>query len=204
MKRSQLIDALAARFESNRNAAAEALDAVVDTITREVAKGEQVVIKGFGTFERVLPKGAAKKGKKASKKSFVPAFEPGKDLVGAVTGKLPLPKVPSLPKKPPTAPVPEVPADVAPVEKPPVEAATAKTAPATKTAAKRTSTGKKTTAAKRTAATRTTPTAKKATSTAKKATSTAKRTTAKKTAAPPTPSTPEQAQPDPETPSTGS
>ena len=52
MNKSQLIDTLAARFEGNRKAAAHALDSVLDTITREVAKGEKVAITGFGSFEK--------------------------------------------------------------------------------------------------------------------------------------------------------
>jgi DNA-binding protein HU-beta len=52
VNKSQLIDTLAARFEGNRRAAAHALDSVLDTITREVAKGEKVAITGFGSFEK--------------------------------------------------------------------------------------------------------------------------------------------------------
>jgi DNA-binding protein HU-beta len=52
VNKSQLIDALAARYEGNRKAAAQALESVLDTITREVAKGEKVAITGFGSFEK--------------------------------------------------------------------------------------------------------------------------------------------------------
>jgi DNA-binding protein HU-beta len=51
VNKSQLIDALAARYEGNKKAAAHALESVLDTITREVAKGEKVAITGFGSFE---------------------------------------------------------------------------------------------------------------------------------------------------------
>jgi DNA-binding protein HU-beta len=51
VNKSQLIDTLAARFEGNRKQAAHALESVLDTITREVAKGEKVAITGFGSFE---------------------------------------------------------------------------------------------------------------------------------------------------------
>ena len=57
MNKSQLIDALAARFEGNRKEAAHALESVLDTITREVAKGEKVAITGFGSFEKQGPRG---------------------------------------------------------------------------------------------------------------------------------------------------
>ena len=52
MNKSQLVDALAARFEGNRKSAQHALESVLDTITREVAKGEKVAITGFGSFEK--------------------------------------------------------------------------------------------------------------------------------------------------------
>ena len=52
MNKSQLIDTLAGRFEGNRKQAAHALESVLDTITREVAKGEKVAITGFGSFEK--------------------------------------------------------------------------------------------------------------------------------------------------------
>ena len=40
VNRSQLIGALAERYEGNRKAAAHAPDSVIDTITRELATGE--------------------------------------------------------------------------------------------------------------------------------------------------------------------
>ena len=50
VNKTQLIDALAARYEGNRKQAAHALESVLDTITREVARGEKVAITGFGSF----------------------------------------------------------------------------------------------------------------------------------------------------------
>ena len=54
VNKSELIDALAARYEGNRKQAAHALESVLDTITREVAKGEKVAITGFGSFEKAV------------------------------------------------------------------------------------------------------------------------------------------------------
>ena len=54
MNKSQLIDTLADRFDGSRKEAAHALDAVLDTITRQVAKGEKVAITGFGSFEKAV------------------------------------------------------------------------------------------------------------------------------------------------------
>ena len=47
MNKSQLIDALSARFEGNRKQAQHALESVLDTITREVARGEKVAHHGL-------------------------------------------------------------------------------------------------------------------------------------------------------------
>ena len=52
MNKTQLIDALSTRYEGNRKQAQHALESVLDTITREVAKGEKVAITGFGSFEK--------------------------------------------------------------------------------------------------------------------------------------------------------
>src|SRR5699024_7172596 len=53
VNKSQFIEALAAHFEGNKKQAGKALDAVIETITREVSKGEKVAITGFGAFEKV-------------------------------------------------------------------------------------------------------------------------------------------------------
>ena len=54
MNKTELIDALAARYEGNRKQAMYALESVLDTVTREVAKGEKVAITGFGSFEKAV------------------------------------------------------------------------------------------------------------------------------------------------------
>ena len=52
VNKSEFIDALSTRFDGNKKAASHALESVLDTITREVAKGEKVAITGFGSFEK--------------------------------------------------------------------------------------------------------------------------------------------------------
>ncbi len=173
MNKSQLIDALAARYEGNRKAAAHALDSVLDTITREVAKGEKVAITGFGSFEkRIRParwvRNPQTGEKLKAKKIAVPKFNPGADLKNVISGakKLPkltlasLPPVPGLGRRPAAKPAEKpattsAPAAVkkAPAKKAPVKAAAVKKAPAKKAPAKK--------APAKTAATTTAP-AKKA------------------------------------------
>ena len=52
VNKAQLIDKLSVQLGSKK-AATDAVDAVVDTITRSVAAGERVAITGFGVFDKV-------------------------------------------------------------------------------------------------------------------------------------------------------
>jgi len=180
VNKSQLIDALAARYEGNRRAAAHALDSVLDTITREVAKGEKVAITGFGSFEKRVREarwvrnpqtGARIKAKKTS----VPKFSAGADLKNVVSGAKKLPKL-TVAAASPAAKKATSAAKKATTKKSTAKKTTAKKAPAKKAPAKKT-TAKKASPAKKTTAKKTT--AKKAP--AKKAP--AKKAPAKKTAA---------------------
>jgi DNA-binding protein HU-beta len=201
VNKSQLIDALAARFEGNRKAAAHALDSVLDTITREVAKGEKVAITGFGSFEKRVREARMVRNPqtgariKARKKS-VPKFTAGADLKNVVSGAKKLPKLTvaaaapaakkasaaarSTAKKTTTK---KSAAKKSPAKKAPAKKTAKKAAPAKKSAAKKT-TAKKT-ATKKTAAKKA-PAKKTATkkTAAKKAPAkkTAKKAPAKKTA----------------------
>ena len=201
MNKSQLIDTLAARYEGNRKAAAHALESVLDTITREVAKGEKVAITGFGSFEkRIRPARTVRNPRTGerikAKKTAVPKFNPGAELKAVVSGAKKLPKLTlsaatGTAKKAAGAATKKT---TAAKKSTPAKAAAKKSAPAKKTAAKTTAAKKSTTktAAKKSAPakkTATKSTAKKApakkASTAKKAPakkSTAKKSTAKKSA----------------------
>ena len=184
MNKSQLIDTLAARYEGNHKQAAHALESVIDTITREVAKGEKVAITGFGSFEKRVRDARWVRNPRTgerikAKKTAIPKFSAGADLKAVVSGAKKLPKLTmaaaasgakaatggkSAAKKTPAAKTST--AKKAPAKKSTAQKSPAKKAPAKKTAAK--------TAAK-------TATAKKAP--AKKAPakkSTAKKSTAKK------------------------
>jgi DNA-binding protein HU-beta len=173
VNKSELIDALAARYEGNRKQAAHALESVLDTITREVAKGEKVAITGFGSFEKAVRNARWVRNPQTgermkSKKKAVPKFSAGKELKDVISGAKKLPKLTAatMPKPP------GVRAAAAAVTGAAAKKSTPAKSTATKsTAAKKSSTAKsapaKTTAAKK--------------STAKKAsTSTASKTAAKK------------------------
>jgi len=161
VNKSQLIDALAARYEGNRKQASHALESVLDTITREVAKGEKVAITGFGSFEKRVREARWVRNPQTgarikAKKTAVPKFTAGAELKNVVSGAKKLPKLTlaagTAAAKKATAPAKKTAAKkTAPAKK----TAAKKTAPAKKTAAKKTAPAKKTAAKKTTAAKRT-------------------------------------------------
>jgi DNA-binding protein HU-beta len=169
VNKSQLIDALSRHYEGNKKAAAHALGSVLDTITREVAKGEKVAITGFGAFEKAVRPARMVRNPRTgertrAKKTAVPKFRAGAELKAVVSGA----------KKLPALVVAASPTSAATTAKKTTTRSTAKKT--AKKAAKKTSAAKKSTAKKTTAKK---SAAKK--TTAKRAP--AKRTTAKKTAA---------------------
>jgi DNA-binding protein HU-beta len=98
VNKSQLIDTLAARYEGNRKQAAHALESVLDTITREVAKGEKVGITGFGSFEKRVRDARWVRNPRTgerlkAKKTAIPKFNAGADLKAVVSGAKKLPKL---------------------------------------------------------------------------------------------------------------
>ena len=155
MNKSQLIDALATRFEGNKKAASHALESVLDTITREVAKGEKVAITGFGSFEKRVREarwvrnpqtGARIKAKKTS----VPKFTAGADLKNVVSGAKKLPKL-TVAAAAPAVKKATATAKKSAAKKTTAKKTTAKKAPAKKTAPAKKAAAKKTTAKKTTA-----------------------------------------------------
>jgi DNA-binding protein HU-beta len=125
VNKAQLIDELSGHFDGNRRAAQNALEAVIGTITRQVAKGEAVAITGFGKFERrIRPAGTARNPQTGAvvktKKKSVPKFTAGAEFKAVVNGE----------KK--AAPAKKAPAKKTAAKK------TAKKAPAKRTTAKKT------------------------------------------------------------------
>ena len=178
MNKSQLIETLSARFEGNRKQAAYALESVIDTITREVAKGEKVAITGFGSFEKRVRDARWVRNPRTgerikAKKTAIPKFSAGAELKAVVSGAKKLPKL-TLDKAASAAKA-AAPAKKAPAKKAAPAKTAAKKAPAKKAAPAKKTAAKKAAPAKKAAAK---TTAKKAP--AKK--TTAKKTTAKKTA----------------------
>ena len=147
MNKSQLIDTLAARFEGNRKQAAHALESVLDTITREVAKGEKVAITGFGSFEKRVRDARWVRNPRTgerikAKKTAIPKFSAGADLKAVVSGAKKLPKLTIATatagaKKATSTAKKAAPAKTAAAKKTTATKTAAKKAPATKAAAKK-------------------------------------------------------------------
>ena len=96
MNKSELLKVLEVKLGS-RKAAVDALEAVVDTIIREVAKGGSVGITGFGTFEKVAR--AARTGRNPRtgetvriRKTSVPKFRAGTQFKEYVAAPSRMPK----------------------------------------------------------------------------------------------------------------
>ena len=91
VKKGQLIQTLAERFNVSKKQSGEWLEAFTDEITKVLRKGDKVNITGFGIFkvadrkarEGINPKTGEKIHINASKK---PRFTPGKLLKEAVKG----------------------------------------------------------------------------------------------------------------------
>ena len=89
MNKTELTDAVAEAAEITKADAARALDAVLNSISETLAKGEQVSLIGFGTF--LVRERAARTGRNPQTgaeikiaAAKVPAFKPGKALKDAV------------------------------------------------------------------------------------------------------------------------
>ncbi len=89
MNKSELVDAIADASDLPKAAAGRALDAVLDTISGTLQKGEPVVLVGFGTFS--TKDRAARTGRNPRtgepieiKAAKVPGFKAGKALKEAI------------------------------------------------------------------------------------------------------------------------
>ncbi|HTA07359.1 MAG TPA: HU family DNA-binding protein [Streptosporangiaceae bacterium] len=91
MNKRDLIDAISSRI-GDKKTATEAVNAVLETIQKTVARGDKVAITGFGVFEKQIrpartarnpATGAAVKVPKTS----VPKFRAGADFKAMVNAK---------------------------------------------------------------------------------------------------------------------
>jgi DNA-binding protein HU-beta len=137
MNKAQFIAALAPHFNGSKKEAAHAVDIVFDTIVRNMAAGNDVMINDFGKFKKVDRK--ARMGRnpftgetikiKASKKA---RFLPAKALKEIISGDRKLGPAPKPEVKPVAKAVAKPAAKKAVAKKPAAKKAVAKKAPAKK------------------------------------------------------------------------
>ncbi|MBZ9538337.1 MULTISPECIES: nucleoid-associated protein HU-beta [Modicisalibacter] len=89
MNKSELIEAIAASADIPKAAAGRALDAMIDTVTDSLKKGDSVALVGFGTF--TVKERAARTGRNPQtgqpieiSAAKVPSFKAGKALKDSV------------------------------------------------------------------------------------------------------------------------
>lgn len=92
MNKAELIDAVAKDGKISKKDAAAAVDAMINTVTNAMKKGDKVTLVGFGTWE--VRKRAARKGVNPRtgeaikiKATKVVSFKPGAAIKQAVAGK---------------------------------------------------------------------------------------------------------------------
>lgn len=89
MNKADLIEKIAEAADVSKATATRALDATLDSITKELRKGQMVTLVGFGTF--TVRKRAARTGRNPRtgetlkiKAAKIPGFKAGKALKDAV------------------------------------------------------------------------------------------------------------------------
>ena len=90
MNKADLVSALAEKTGATKKAAEASLDALTETITDALKKGEKITLVGFGSFE--VKKRAARKGRNPQtgeeiKIAASKVFKAGKSLKDAVNKK---------------------------------------------------------------------------------------------------------------------
>jgi DNA-binding protein HU-beta len=91
VNKAQLIDSVAEAVDLPKNVAGRAVDAVLDSITKALTKGEEVAVKDFATFGVKLRAARTGRNPKTGGPLEIPAttvvsFKPSKGLKNAVNG----------------------------------------------------------------------------------------------------------------------
>jgi DNA-binding protein HU-beta len=142
VNKAELIDAIAVRLGADKRAANNAVEAVLDTITRAVVTGEKVAITGFGVFEKQVRKARTGRNPQTGavvkiKATSVPKFRPASTFKEVVSGAKKLAKAtPLVAVVPGVKATKKAPARKTAAKKAPAKRTTAKRAPAKKTAKK--------------------------------------------------------------------
>jgi DNA-binding protein HU-beta len=131
--KAQFIELVANRLDGDKKRAQQAVDAVIDEIQALVAKGERVVLTGFGIFEKRVrgPRVARNPATGAQvrvKKTAVPAFRAGAEFKATTSGAKKVAKAPAKKAAATKKATAKAPAAKAAAKKAPAKKATAKAA----------------------------------------------------------------------------
>ena len=96
MNKTDLINQLADRLDGDKKAAQTAVEGFIDLVQREVQRGRNVSISGFGVFEKRARAARTARNPRTGeavkvKKTTVPAFRPGKYFKDVISGTVKLP-----------------------------------------------------------------------------------------------------------------
>lgn len=85
MNKTDIIDAIAEKAKMSKKDAAQALDALIETVTESLSQGDEIRLQGFGTFK--VNERAARTGRNPATKETieipatkVPVFRAGKEF----------------------------------------------------------------------------------------------------------------------------
>ena len=89
MNKTELVDAIAAAADITKAQAGKALEAVLESVTETLKKGDKVTLIGFGTFETRERAARTGRNPQTGKEiqiaaSITPAFKAGKNLKDAL------------------------------------------------------------------------------------------------------------------------
>jgi DNA-binding protein HU-beta len=136
--KAQFIELVARRLEGDKKRAQQAVEAVIDEVQAQVARGERVVLTGFGIFEKRvraarMARNPATGAQVRVKKTAVPAFRAGAEFKAVTSGAKKVAKAPAKKASVARKTAAKAPATKAAAKKAPAKKATAK-APAKKAA----------------------------------------------------------------------
>ena len=93
MTKSDIINQIVAQTGIEKPTVTVAVEAIMDSIKQNMAKGENIYLREFGTF--LLKKRAEKTGRNITKGTsmkipahYIPAFKPAKEFAGEVKAKV--------------------------------------------------------------------------------------------------------------------
>ncbi len=92
MNKQDLIAQVSAELDLSKREATDAVDTVIESIKRAVAKGDKVSIPGFGSFEKRKRNARTARNPQTGEAikvaaTSVPAFKAGKEFKEVVAGK---------------------------------------------------------------------------------------------------------------------